>query len=78
MPTYKPESFHQRVSHVINTPCWKLHITNYGKEKTTWDFYTRSENYAEVKKQIILKLSPEAIIETTSGIINFILTERAE
>lgn len=67
----KTESFNTRVTHVIDTFCWKLHVTNYGKEKTTWDFYTRSESYADVKRDIILKISPDAIITIVPGTIVF-------
>lgn len=78
VPKNKPESFHQRASHVVGTPCWVLHVSNYGEQKTSWTFYTRSENYAEVKKNIILKVSPEAIITTEAGMIQFIPKERAD
>jgi hypothetical protein len=74
----KAESFPQRASHVVGQTCVRLDVSNYGEQKTSWTFYTRSENYAEIKKQIILKISPEAIIETTTGVINFIPIERAE
>lgn len=68
----KPESFHTRTTHVVDTPCWKLSITNYGKDHTSWNFYTRSENYAQVKKDIILRISPDADIKITKGEIKFI------
>lgn len=74
----KPESFHQRATHVIGTPCWVLRISNYGENKTSWNFYTRSENYAEVKKNIILKISPEAVVEIEQGVIDFKLYKGAQ
>jgi hypothetical protein len=77
-PKSKPESFHQRASHVVGQPCWVLNVSNYGENKTSWKFFTRSENYAEVKKNVILKLSPEAIVEIEPGVIDFKLYKRAE
>lgn len=78
VPKSKAESFHQRASHVVGTPCWVLKISNYGEQKTSWNFYTRSESYAEVKKKIILNISPDAVIEIVAGIIDFKQNERAE
>lgn len=70
MPQYT-ESFNVRVHHVINTACWKLEVTNYGERKSSFDFYTRSEKYAGVKRDIILKMSPEAIVKIIPGTICF-------
>jgi hypothetical protein len=67
----KPESFNTRAINVIGTPCWKLTVTNYGEKKSSFDFYTRSEKYTIVKKDIILKLSPDAIVKITPGVITF-------
>jgi len=74
----KTESFHTRATHVVGTPCWVLNISNYGENKTSWKFYTRSENYAYVKKDIILKISPDAIIKIEQGVIDFNLYKGAE
>jgi len=74
----KPESFPTRALHVVDQECWRLKISNYGEKKTSWDFYTRSEHYANVKKNIILKVSPKAVIEIEHGFISFVPTKRAE
>lgn len=66
-----PESFNKRVINVLDTPCWKLEVTNYGEKKSSFDFYTRSEKYTIVKRDIILKLSPDAVVVITPGVITF-------
>lgn len=80
MPVSKnrPESFNERASHVVSTPCWMLKVSNYGERKTSWTFYTRSESYAEVKKKVILNISPDAVIEIVAGTIDFKQKKRAE
>ena len=67
-----PESFNTRVLHVVDTKCWKLEVTNYGENKTSWNFYTRSEQYAAVKRDIILKISPDANVIIIPGTIQFV------
>ena len=64
-------SFNTRVADVIDTECYNVYVTNYGENKTSFDFYTRSEKYTIVKKDIILKLSPDAIVKITPGVITF-------
>ena len=78
MPKNKPESFNERASHVVGTPCWMLKVSNYGERKTSWTFYTRSESYAEVKKKVILNISHDAVIDIVSVTIDFKQKTRAE
>ena len=48
----KPETFNTRVLNTVNTPCWLLEVSNYGEKKTSFNFYTRSESYAEAKMKM--------------------------
>ena len=65
-------SFNTRVADVIDTECYDVYVTNYGENKTSFDFYTPSKKYAEVKRDLILKLSPEAKVEILKGRIVFL------
>lgn len=68
----KPETFNTRVFNTVNTPCWLLQVTNYGEKKSSFNFYTKSESYAEFKKKGLLQRSPEAVIKVTTGVIKFV------
>lgn len=65
------ESFNTRALNVVGVKCWKLEVTNYGERKSSFDFYTRSEKYAGVKRDIILKMSPGATVKIIPGTICF-------
>ncbi len=71
LSNYRHDTFNTQAIDILDTRCWQLQVTNYGKNKTTFNFYTRSKAYAYVKRNIILKASPEAVVVITAGAIEF-------